>query len=321
MSTDQSNYSELRGDVVDADGDVLSSGLRNMAGLAGTLLLVGLVANGYLLRLTGRGRFLVPCETARLTLRYSSVVDLSRCLVLASVLLAPWVLFLTGSDITLTLRHSRVGVAQVSHLWSVLIGSGLVVVCRQVYMFYTFRHETPRLHRHRWRTTKLQRDVIIVGAVCIVASLFVALSTPDFDLPLCFAVGAMTSRTLYLFIVLVAVNVILGIVVVARATRPEVDTERYHVTQNTGGDLSEKAVLSLESCDCEDGLDEMTHSRWQRCVIFASVSVITWFPLMVALALVGGVLQPSSVGAVVMMVSVSALDSVWSGFAVFRHWT
>ena len=317
MSTDQSDCGESRGDIVDADGDVFS-GLRNMAGLTGALLLVGLGANGYLLRLTGRSRFPVPCETARLTLRYSSVVDLSRCLVLASLLLAPWVLFLTGSDITLTVRHTRVGVAQVSFLWSVLVGSGLVVVCRQVYMFH---QETPRLHQHRWRTTKLLRDVIIVGAACTVASLFVALLTPDFYLPLCFAVGAMTPCTLYLFIVSVAVNVILGIVVVARATRPEVGTEPYHVTQNTAGDLSEKAMLSPESCGCEDGLNETTQSRWNRCVIFASVSVITWFPLIVALTLVGSVLQPTSVGAVVMMVSASALDSAWSSFAVFRHWT
>ena len=303
------------------DADVWFTGLRNFAGLTGGLLLVGILANAYLLRLTSRSRFPVRWETFRLSLRYSSVIDLSLCFAFAPVMMWPWVNFLAGGDVPLSLRCARFDVKNVSRLGFVLVGSGVVVFCRQVCMLNTFQHETSLINQHGGRTVKLLRDVVIVGAICVVFYLFLPNFAPDIHVACCFVDGWMTSRTVYIFLLPVAVNVILGVVVLAPTSPPEVDTERQDVTQTTGEDFAGKAIDSLPLHDYEKGFDKITHSRWNRFVIAASASVLTWFVLVAALALTGILLQPPNVDTVFVMVSVATLYSVWSACSLFRYWT
>ena len=202
--------------IVNLNGvDICSSGLRNFAGLTGALLLVGIVANAYLLRLTGRSRFPVQWKTVRLSLRYTSVLDLSLCFVLVPVILWPWVNCQTGSNVSLTLRCAHFDVERLLFLGFVFVSSGVVVVCRQVYMLNTFQHETSLINQHGGRIVKLLRDVAVFGAVYIVGYLFLPRFVPDIHIPCCFAEGWLTSRAVYLFLLPVAVNVILGVVVCA----------------------------------------------------------------------------------------------------------
>ena len=300
------------------DADVWFSGLRNFAGLTGALLLVGILANAYLLRLTSRSRFPVHWETARLSLRYSSVIDLSLCIVFVPVIVWSWVN--TGCDVDITLRCELFDVVQVSRLGFVPVGCGVVVVCRQMCMLHMFQHETSLIKEHGGRTVKLLGNVAIVGAVSVVSYLLLPKFAPDIHLHFCFVDGWLTSRTVYLFLLPVAVNVILGVVVLARTSPPEVDIEQQDVTQNTGGDLSDKAIDSLPLHDFENAFDKMTHSRWNIFVILTSESVLTWIVLMAALALAGILLQPPNVGTVFVLIGVSTLQGVWSAYAVFRYW-
>ena len=229
--------------------------------------------------------------------------------------------FHTGSDVTLTLRCAQFDLKHVLRLGFVIVGSGVVVVCRQVCILNTFQHETSLINQHGGRTLKLLRDVVIVGAICVVSYLFLPNFAPDIHLSCCFVDGWMTSRTVYLFPLPVAVNVILGLIVFARTSPPEVDAERQNVTQTTGGDFTDKAIDSLPLHDYENGFDKITHSRWNRCAIAASASVLTWFVLVAALALAGIILQPPNVETVFVMVTVSTLTSVWSACSLFRYWT
>ena len=306
------------------DADVWLGGLRNFAGLTGALLLVGILANVYLLRLTEWSRFPVHWETGRLSLRYSSVIDVSLCFVFVPIMLCSWVNFHSGSDVSITLRCELFDVVQVSRLGFVPVGCGVVVLCRQMCMLYMFRHENPLIDQHGGRTVKLLRDVIIVGAVSVVSYLFLPKFAPDIHLHFCFVDGWMTSRNVYLFPLPVAVNIILGVVVLVRTSPPEVDVEQQDVKltlNNIGGDLSDKAIDSLPLHDFENGFDKITHSRWNKFVIVTSESLLTWFVLVAALALAGILLQPPNVGTVFVLIAVSTLPGVWSACAVFRYWT
>ena len=300
--------------------DMCTSGLRKFAGLTGALLLVGILANAYLLRLTGRSRFPVHWETARLSLRYTSVLDLSLCFILVPVNLWPWVNCLTGSNVSLTLRCAHFDVERLLFFGFVFVGSGVVVVCRQVYMLNTFHQETSLINQYGGRTLKLLRDVAVFGAVYIVAYLFLPRFVPDIHIPCCFAEGWLTSRAVCLFLLPGAVNVILGVVVCARTLPPDVDVERHHVTRTTSSDLSEKAIVSHPPHNFAGGLDKITHSRWKRFIIVANAAFLTWI-IFVATIVLKGVFLHLNVGTVVLMVNVSPLHSAWTAFYVFRYWT
>ena len=305
--------------------DKISSGLRNFAGLTGVLLLVGILANAYLLRLTDRSRFPVQWETARLSLRYTSVLDLSLCFVLVPVILWPWVNCQTGSYVHLTFRCAYCDAERLLFLGFILVGSGVDVVFRQVYMLNMFQlctlnmfqNETSLISEQGGRTVKLLRDVAVFGAVYIVGYLFLSKFVPDIHILCCSAEGWLTSE---LFLLPLAVNVILVVVVCARSSPPEVDVERYHVTRTTSGDLSEKAIVSHPPHNVTSGLDKITHSRWKRFIIVAIAAVLTWIMFLATMVLWGVFLHPS-VGTVVVIGTVSALHSAWTAFYIFRYWT
>ena len=315
-------YNDSGDSIVNFDNaDVWFSGLRNFAGLTGSLLLVGILANAYLLRLTGRSRFPLHWETARLSLRYSSVLDLSFCFVLVPVILWPWVNFQTRTAVSLTLRCTQFDVVHVSYFGFVLVCFGVVVVCRQMCMLNMFQHETSVMKEHGGRTAKLLRDVAIVGAVSVLSYLFLPKFAPDIHLTCCFVDGWLMSRNVYLFPLPIAVNVILGVIVLARRSRPEVDAERQPLTPTAGGDFSEKATNPLPVHDFVKRIEHITLSRWRRAVILAWVSVLTWCLLAAAMALAGVLLQPPNVGTLFVMVSASALHGAWTVYAVSRYWT
>ena len=298
------------------DADVWFTGLRNFAGLTGALLLVGILANAYLLRLTSRSRFPVCWEAVRLSLRYVCVIDLFLCFVFTSVIMWLWVNFHTGCGVSLSLRCARFDSKHLWRLGILFVGSGVVVVCHQECLLHTFQHETSLINQHSGRTLKLLRDNAIVGAICVVSYSFLPRFAPDIHLSFCIVDGWMSSRTVCLFPLSVAVNVILGVVILSRTSPPEVDSERQDVMQATGGDFSDKAIDSLPLHDYENNFDKITHSRWNRFLIAASASVLTWFVLVAPMAFPGNLLET-----VFVMVSVSTLYSVWSACSLFRYWT
>ena len=65
-----------------ADIAVSLSSVRNFSWLVGIVLIVGVSANAYLVWLSARRRLSVRWETFSLILRYSSIVDMSLCVLL-----------------------------------------------------------------------------------------------------------------------------------------------------------------------------------------------------------------------------------------------
>ena len=316
------NYNDSGDLFVDFDdADVWFSGLRNFAGLTGSLLLVGILANAYLLRLTARNRFPLHWETARLSVRYSSVLDLSLCVVVVPVILWAWANFQTRTDVSLTLRCTRLDVNHLSYLGFVLVCIGVVVVCRQMCILNMFHRETSLMKEHGGRIVKLLRDVAIVGAVSVLSYLLLPKFAPDIHLTCCFVDGWLMSRNVYLFPLPIAVNVILGFMVLTRTSRPEVDAERQQLMPTSCGDLSEKATNSLPVDDFVKRIDHITHSPWDRAVILAWMSVLTWCVIAAAMALAGVLLQPVNVGTLFVVVSASGLHGAWTVYAVSRYWT
>lgn len=309
---------ETEADDLNINDDPATRGIRTFSALVGVLLLTSVFANGFIIWLTTRRHFLVRWETFRLTLRYSKIIDLSLCAALAAAILWPWQMCHTGSDVIVTVHCKHFGLEKVFYTGVFIAACGVVVVCRQVCMLYTFEHEAELLHQHSGRTVRLLRDVAVVGVVCFTASLFVKQLAPAFDVPLCFVVDSTTPRTVHLFLVPAAVTVVLGVAIAAHTSRAAADCERPQSQDLTKDDLSDKATLIEQRSE----MDEVPiHSRRNRLVIVTNVAVLTWCLLLVAVAMAGLFLQPVSVNIMLTWTGCMALDSVWSAFSAVRHWT
>ena len=302
--------------TTDSDGS-WCRGVWTVTGLASVLLLVGVLSNAYTLWVTTSRRYAVRWETSRLTMRYSSVIDMSMCVVLVAIVLWPWLLFQTGYDIDVTLRCARVDLGKGFLGGLFLIASGTVVVCRHVSMLHTFGDEDALLQQHGWRTVKLMRDVVIVGVVCFLASSLLGRLVRHTDTELCLALGASMPRAINLIIAQVGVHIALGVVVMVTTKRPDVEAERPSKTVEI---LSEKAILIKQSHEFENAPGEAPHSRWSRFVIVSSVSVLTWILLAISLALAGLLMQPVDVGTFFVLVVYTAQVNAWSVFAIMRYW-
>ncbi|KAI0239929.1 hypothetical protein LSAT2_009354 [Lamellibrachia satsuma] len=220
----RNNYEEMISNV-SADGEMFLRSIPTFSALMGILLPIGFFANAYIIWLTTRCRFLIRWETFRLILRYSSVVELSLCAVLASVVLQPWVSFNAGNDVTLTLQCTRFHIDNFLLFGACLVGSGVIVIIRQVNTFLAFDQEFELFRQHRSRATNLCRDVAIAGVVCVTASVLLRKMAPSIDLHLCFVAVASTSRGIHLFIVPVVVNVGMGVVLIFTGSRPVIGCE------------------------------------------------------------------------------------------------
>ena len=293
-----------------------SRGVWTVTGLASVLLLVGVLSNAYTLWVTATRRYAVRWETSRLTMRYSSVIDMSMCIILVSVVLWPWLLFQTGHDIDVTLRCTRVDLGKGFLGGLFLIASGTVVVCRQVNMLHTFDEEDALLQQHGWRAVKLMRDVVIVGVVCMFASSLLGRLIPHTDMELCLALGSPMPRAINLILVQVGVNIALGIIVVVTTKRPDVEAEKRENDEI----LPEKTMPVKPSDEFENASGVVPHSRWSRFVIVSSASVLTWILLAISLALTGLLMQPVDVGTFFVLVVYTAQVNAWSVFAIVRYW-
>ena len=307
----RNNYEEMRGKV-SADGEMLLRSIPTFSALMGILLPIGFFANAYIIWLTTRCRFLIRWETFRLILRYSSVVELSLCVVLASVVLQPWVSFHAGSDVNLTPQCAHID--KFLLFAACFVGSGVILISRQVNILLAFDQEFELFRQHRSRATKLCRDVAVSSVVCVIVSVLLRKMAPSIDLHLCFPV-ASTSRGVHLLIVPVAVNVAMGVVVICRASSPVIDSKLQH------GDTScDKTKLIKQSAVVDHVSAEVSDCRWKRFVVVLKVAVLTWFTIAAAMALAGVLLQPVSVDTLLATAAVSAFTGAWSVYALVRYW-
>ena len=138
---------------------------------------------------------------------------------------------------------------------------------------FTFDLEMALLRQNLKRTMKLLVIVSVAGVVCFVAWRLLEIHQPVIDLPLCFIVGSMSSRPIYLLLVPVAVNIVVSVVVDANEKRPVVEC-----TPVILGKLSDESKLvehSPQSSDEENGLTEVSDSRWKRLIIVLHAAVVT----------------------------------------------
>ena len=312
--------------TIEGDSGLSLASVRAFSWLVGGLLVVGLCANVYLVRVTARRRFPVRWETFRLILRYSSVVDLSLCTVLASVILWSNVLLHNGSDVILSLQCTHFDLDNVHYCGGIVVASSVVVAARQTVMLFTFDHEVALLRQNSMRTVRLLKDITIVGVVCFLCTMMLTNFAPIVDLQLCHVVVPMTSRTIYLLLVPIVVNVLIGVVFVLRASGTDSEYERFemkvkHKFSDDSSCNAKTVERSMTSPEVDEAPDEVSDSRWNRFVIILHVAVLTWFIWVAPMAVAGMLMQRVSVETLYLLTAVPVLTSVWSAFAVFRHWT
>ncbi|KAI0215054.1 hypothetical protein LSAT2_032914 [Lamellibrachia satsuma] len=321
MTSDYRSNGDETSVYIGADGDFWFRGTQTFSGLLGVMLLVGVLANAYILWVTAQRRFPIRWETFRLILRYSSVVDLSMCVVLASVVLWPWVLYHTGNDVLVILECSRIDVDCVMLCSGCLVGSGIVVITRHANMLVTFDQEIGLCRQHSSRLKKLVMCVAVVCLVCFGASVLLKKTSPVFDLQLCLVACAASSRAVYLLLAPVAVNLALGIVVVMRASRQVTDVERPTRVDQDDSPICDNAKLIQQTSEYDGVPTEVSDSRWKQLVIVVNVAGLTWFITGTAMTLAGVLLDSVSVGTMFVLTGCFALTSAWNAIAIAKYWT
>ena len=307
--------------TIEGDSGLSLASVRAFSWLEGALLVVGLCANVYLVRVTDRRRFPVRWDTFRLILRYSSVVDLSLCAVLASVIMWSNVLFDTGSDVTLSLQCTHFDLDSVHYCGGIVFASGVVAAARQVVMLFTFDHEVALLRQNRMRTVRLLKDVAVVGFFGFLGTIAIGNFAPNVDLLVCYVIVPMTSRAIYLLLVPIVVSVVIGLVFVSRAFGTDSETKVKLRFSDDSSCNAKVVARSVTSAEVDDAPDEVSDSRWNRFVIVLHVAVLAWFIFAAAMAVAGVLMQQVSVDTLFLLTAATVLTSVWSAFAVIRHWT
>ena len=303
---------------MDDESDVWLSRIQTFSSLMAVLAL-GFFSNVYVIWTTTRRRFPVRWETFRLILRYSCFIDLSLCAGIAWIVLRPYLLFHTRSDVTLTVQCVRFDVDSAMFSGGMIVGSGVVALARQAFILFTFDQEMALLNHNCSRTLKLFRDVTVVGVACFVSCCLLNRFVPDFALLVCFATEGVTSRAIYVLLLPVVVNIALGVVVVARTTGPVTDCE---IPQSTGVVIGHAACeAKLDDQASQSSPDEVSDSRWKRFVIIMNVGLITWFVMTAAMAFSGVLMMSLDINALALLSCISALISAWNAFAVFAYWT
>ncbi|KAI0229957.1 hypothetical protein LSAT2_019648 [Lamellibrachia satsuma] len=287
---------------LDVEGDVWLPRIHTFSSLMAVLLGMGVLSNVYIFWITSRHRFPVRWDTIRLFLRYSSVIDVSLCCVLGSVALWPLVVLNIGQAKTLTLQCARCDLNLVFSGGLMFLACGVLVVTRQVITMFMFEVEMALLRQNRKRTMKLLVTVAVAGAVGFVAWRLLEIHQPVIDLPLCFVDGSMLSRPIYLFLVPVAVNVVIGVVVDAKETRAVVEQ-------------------SPQSSEKETGPTEVSDSHRKRIIVVLHVAAFTWFILATGMATAGVLTEPLNIYILFVLTGTTSLTSAWTAFAVFNYWT
>ncbi|KAK2185637.1 hypothetical protein NP493_229g02009 [Ridgeia piscesae] len=282
--------------------------------LTTVLLLVGGLANVHLVWLTTRRRFPTRWETFRQIVRYASIVDLSLCAVLASVVLWPYVTILAGSDVAVTPTCTWYDRECLRFSGAMVVGCGIVAAARQTVTLLTFPEEEALLCRNRMRTARLMRDVTVVGVVVFVGSELCEHIVPEFRFSVCYVVGPMTCRAAFLLLVPVVASVAIGGVVLARAVaeQPRADQSSH---------AAKLAAELLPPEGDERAPEEVSDTRWNRVVVVIHVAVVTWFTMALAMAAAGVLTEPVTATMLYLLSSCTSLTSAWSLYAVLRYWS
>ena len=298
--------------------------IRTFSSLMTVLLAVGFFSNVYLVWVTSRRQFPVRWETFRLFLRYSSIIDLSLCAAIVWIVLRSQLFFHVGDDVTLATECSNYGLGSVYYSSAIVIASGVVAAARQAIVLFTFDDEVTLFNENHLRTIKLLRDVAVVGVAGFVSCKLLNRFSPDFNISLCFITGGVTSRVIYVLLLPLIVNAILGVVVLAQPTDPITGWEQSQLTRVNMIDMPYKAKFadqSLLSSDVEREPAEVSDSRWKRFVIVRNVGLATWFVLTVTMAITGVLTSAIHIDTLAYLSGSFALTSAWSAFAVFKYWT
>ena len=299
------------------------SGLRNFSWLVGIVLTLGVCANVYLVWwLSAQRRLSVKWEPFRLTLRYSSLVDLSSCAVIVLFVTLSFAEFHARSDTRLSLQCGYFDLSSaLVHGGMIKVSSGVVIAARQATMLG--EKEITLVRQNRVLVVKLVRDLLIVGVVFFLGAILVDNFGPVVRLPMCYVVGKMTSHAILLLVAPIFVSALIGAVVIVGSTRNDNEDKRRY-TQTTL-DISDDLANSAKDVEClmtsiDDTPDQVSDSRWNRFVVMVRVAVLTWFILAAVMTLLV-LLQPVTANTFFVMAGISVLISVWSAYALAMHQT
>ena len=150
-----------------ADIAVSLSSVRNFSWLVGIVLIVGVSANAYLVWLSARRRLSVRWETFSLILRYSSVVDMSLCVLLDSFVMWSSVVSYARSDMAMSFQCGDFKLECVAiYCGFIVVSSWGIVAARKAIMLFTFEPELAVLQQNRMRLVTVLRDLAVSGVVC-----------------------------------------------------------------------------------------------------------------------------------------------------------
>ena len=305
-----------------ADIEVSLYNVRNFS----FVLVLGLHANVIIAWLTGGRHLSVRYETVRNIMRYSAVVDLSLCALQMFFVVWSFVMFYTRSDSKLSMQCGGFGLDSAPiYAGVMLVASGVIVVARQTIMLSSFGQEPTLLRQNRMRVVKQSREIAVVGIVCILAAGCMAMFGSGVHLPMCYVAGKMTSNAVLLLLALVVNSVVLGAVVIARAARTDNGYKRQ-TKQEDFHAMSDKLATSAQDVErllasIEELPDGISDSRWKLFVIVMRATVLALCILVGIVTLAGVFTQPVSVDTFFVLTGITLLTSVWSAYAMVRHWT
>ena len=177
-----------------ADTAVSLSGVRNFSWLMGVVLAVGVSANVYLVWLSARRRLSVRWETFILILRYSSVVDLSLCVLLASFVTWSSVVSYVRRDVNMSFRCGDFKLENAPIYCGVIVVSSWgIVAARQAIMLFTFEPEVTVMRQNRMRAVTVLRALAVAGEVCFLGTVLLANFGPDVHMRMCYVIGTTIS--------------------------------------------------------------------------------------------------------------------------------
>ena len=305
-----------------ADIEVSLSGVRNFSWLMGVVLSMGVSANVYLVCLSARRRLSVRWETFSLLLRYSSVIDLSMCALLASFVMWSSAVSYARSDVNVSFQCGDFELKNAPIYCGVMVvASGCIVTARQAIMLFGFEPEVTVLRQTRMRVATVLRNLAVAGVVCVLGAVLAANFGPDVHLRMCYVIGTISSHAARMILVPSVVVVVVCTVVIARSTRADNECE---TNLDKADDLGNSAKDD-ERCiapSLEDFPDQESDSRWNKFIaIVLRMAVVTWVLLTVVMKLAGVVMRPVSIHTFVVLAGTATMTSILSAFAITRHWT
>ena len=304
-----------------ADIGVSLSSVRNFSWLVGIVLIVGISANAYLVWLSARRRLSVRWETFSVILRYSSVVDMSFCILLASFVMWSSVVSYARSDMTMPFQCGDFKLENAPiYCGFIVVSSWGIVAARQAIMLFTFEPELTVLQQNRMRVVTVLRDLAVSGVVCYLGAVLMANFGPDVHMRMCYVIGTtISSHAARMILGPSVVVVVIGLVVVDRSTRTDnkcIRQETLDISDdsvNTAKDVERCMTTSLEHFPDQDG-----DSRWSKFVIMLRMAVVASVIMAAVMTLVGVLMHPASVHTLVVLAGSAALTSVWSVYVITR---